>query len=301
MKSSIKILLIALAATMVVAFGIAGIILVVTGDFNVATENINESKTFEPSEISSIEVDLVSDDLNIIPTTKGDITVHFYGEVSTNVKRNLPELVAYKTGDKLYIEVTQTRNIFVGVNIRRTTLDIYIPKIVLEGLDIDLVSGDVILNEMEIAELKIDTTSGDIKVEELLSEKIRIDSTSGDVLVKDYTGDVEVSNTSGNVSLVSGSNNEDIFVTSTSGDIFIEQDAVSGISIGVVSGDVRIKLPEDAAFYLNASTTSGEIKQDFPMDISSSSRRHLEGKVNGGEERIVIDTTSGDITIDIDY
>jgi lia operon protein LiaG len=298
MKSSVKILLISLAVTMVVAFGIAGIILVVTGDFNVATENINESKTFEPSEISSIEVDLVSDDLNIIPTTKGDITVHFYGEVSTNVKRNLPELVAYKTGDKLYIEVSQSRNIFVGVNIRRTTMDVYIPQILLEELDIDLVSGDVIVDEMEITELKIDTTSGDIKVEEVLSEKIRIDSTSGDILVKDYTGDIEVSNTSGDVSLISGTENEDIFVKTVSGDIFIEQDAVSRISIGGISGDIRIKLPEDAAFHLDVTTTSGEIKQDFPMKISSSSRRHLEGTVNDGEDRIVIDTTSGDITID---
>ena len=68
MKRSIKILLIALAATMVMSFGISAIILVVSGNFNVATETINDSKTFEPSEISSIEVDLASDDLNIIPT-----------------------------------------------------------------------------------------------------------------------------------------------------------------------------------------------------------------------------------------
>ena len=104
MKRSLKILLISLAVTMVVSFGIAAIILVVSGNFNVATETINDSKTFEPSEISSIEVDLVSDDLNIIPTSEGDLTVHFYGEVSTNVRRNLPELVAYKTGDKLYVD-----------------------------------------------------------------------------------------------------------------------------------------------------------------------------------------------------
>jgi len=297
MKSSIKILLISLAVTMVVAFGIAGIILVVTGDFNVATEKINDSKNFEPSEISSIEIDLVSDDLNIIPTTKGDITVHFYGEVSTNVKRNLPQMVAYKTGDKLYVEITQSRNILVGINIRRTTVDIYVPQIVLEEIDIELVSGDVIVNDLEAAEVMIDSTSGDIKVEDVRSQKIRIDSTSGDVAVRDYTGDIDISNTSGDVSLVYGTENEDIFVTTVSGDVFIEQDAVSEMSIGVTSGDVRITLPQDAAFYLDAGTISGEIKQDFPIDIRSSSRRNLEGAVNDGTERIVIDTASGDITI----
>lgn len=298
MKSSIKILLIALGITMVISFGIAAIILVVTGNFNVATETVNDSKTFEPSEISSIEIDLVSDDLNIIPTTKGDITVHFYGEVSTNVRRNLPELVAYKTGDKLFVEVSRSIDIVIGINIRRTTVDIYIPQIILDEMDINVVSGDVIIEDLEAAELKIDTTSGDIKVEELKSDKIRIDSTSGDVIIKDYTGNVDVSNTSGDVSLVSGTENEDIFIKTVSGDVYIEQDVVSEIGIGVTSGDVRIILPEDAAFYLDASTTSGEIKQDFSMKISSSSRRHLEGSINDGKDRIVIDTISGDITID---
>ena len=233
MKHSIKILLISLAITMVVAFGIAGIILVLTGDFNVATESINESRTFEPSEISSMEVHLVSDDLNIIPTTKGDITVHLYGEVSTNVKRNLPELVAYKTGDKLYIEVSSIRDIFIGVNIRRTTVDIYIPEIMLEKMDIRVVSGDIKIEDLDAAELIISSTSGDIKVEKAVSDKIRVGSTSGDVVIEDYTGTVDVSNTSGDVSLILGRDNEDIYAKTVSGDVFIEQDTVSDMSIGV--------------------------------------------------------------------
>lgn len=298
MKHSTKILLISLAITMVVSFGIAAIILVMSGNFNVATETVNDSKTFEPSEISSIEVDLTSDDLNIIPTTKGDITVHFYGEVSTNVKRNLPELVAYKTGNKLYVEVSQNIDIVVGINIRRTTVDIYIPQIILEETNINVISGNVIIEGFKAAELKIDSTSGNIKVEELKSDEIRINSVSGDVVVEDYTGNVDASSTSGDISLISGSENEDIFVTAVSGDIFIEQNVVSGMSIGVTSGDVRITLPEDAAFYFDASTTSGEIKQDFPMSVKSSGRRNLEGIIGDGGERIVINTISGDITID---
>ena len=76
MKSSMKKLLIWLASITVVSLGIAAIILVITGNFVVATEKINESKTFKPEEISEIEVNLVSTDLNIIPTTKGEIEVH---------------------------------------------------------------------------------------------------------------------------------------------------------------------------------------------------------------------------------
>ncbi len=126
MKSKMKKLLIVLAVTMVISLGIAAIVMVMTGNFVVATEEINESKTFKPEEISEIEVNLVSTDLNIIPTTEGEITVHFYGEVSTNVNRSITEMVAYKTGDKLYVETLRSKDIIVfGINIERTTMDIY--------------------------------------------------------------------------------------------------------------------------------------------------------------------------------
>jgi len=297
MKRSIKILLISLAVTMVVSFGIAAIILVVSGNFNVATETINDSKTFEPSEISSIEVDLVSDDLNIIPTTKGDITIHFYGEVSTNVKRNIPELVAYKTGEKLYVEVSKSPDIFIGLNIRRTTVDIYIPQIMLEDMDINVVSGDIKIDGLQADEIVVDSTSGDMKLDKISSEKIRIESTSGDVVVREYIGDIDVSNTSGDVSLISGTENEDIFVKSVSGDILIEQDGISDIDIRVTSGDVRISLPRGSEFKLDASTLSGEIEYDFELKIESSSRRNLEGYIGDSAYRIIVNTTSGDITV----
>ncbi len=298
MKSSMKKLLIILAATMVVSLGIAAIVLVTTGNFSVATEKINESKTFKPEEISELEVSLVSTDLNIIPTTKGEIIVHFYGEVSTNVKRNIPELVAYKTGGKLFVETLRSKDIIVfGINIDRTTMDIYIPEILLEEVKIRIVSGDVIMEDIETAELNLETVSGDIKIEELTAEKIRTNSTSGDITVKDYTGNIDAGSISGDISLVDGRDNEDVDASTVSGDILIEQDAVSDMKLGTTSGDVKINLSEDSQFYLDISTVSGDIKQDFPIKVISSGRRDLEGTIGDAEERIMISTISGDVTI----
>jgi lia operon protein LiaG len=282
----------------VVSLGIAAIILVITGNFVVGTEKINESKTFKPEEISEIEISLVSTDLNIIPTTKGEIEVHFYGEVSTNVKRNIPELVAYKTGDKLFVETLQSKDIIVfGINIERTTMDIYIPEIILEEFKINVVSGDVIMEDIETALLNLKTVSGDIKIEELAAEKIRAGSTSGDIIVRDYTGDIDAGSTSGDISLLDGIDNEDVEASTVSGDIFIEQNAVSDMKLGSTSGDVRISLPEDSQFYLDISTVSGDIKHDFSIKVISSGRRDLEGTIGDGEDRIMISTVSGDVTI----
>jgi len=298
MKSSMKKLLIILAVTMVVSLGIAAIVMVTTGNFAVDTEEINESKTFKPEEISEIEVDLVSTDLNIIPTTKGEIIVHFYGEVSTNVNRNIPELVAYKTGDKLYVETLRGKDIIVfGINIERTTMDIYIPEVSLKEFKIKLVSGDVVLEGISAVELDLATVSGDIKVQDLEAEKIRTSATSGDIIVQDYTGNIDAGNTSGDISLIDGDDNEDMDAHTISGDISIEQDGVSDMNIGSTSGDVKIKLPEDSQFYLDISTVSGDIKCDFDMKISSSSRRSLEGAVGDSGDRIMISTVSGDVTV----
>jgi len=284
---------------MVVSLGIAAIVMVTTGNFAVDTEEINESKTFKPEEISEIEVDLVSTDLNIIPTTKGEIIVHFYGEVSTNVNRNIPELVAYKTGDKLYVETLLSKDIIVfGINIERTIMDIYIPEVSLKEFKIKLVSGDVVLESISAVELYLATVSGDIRIQDLEAEKIRISATSGDIIVQDYTGNIDAGNTSGDISLIGGDNNEDMYVSTVSGDISIEQDGVSDMNIGSTSGDVKIKLPEDSQFYLDVSTVSGDIKCDFDIKISSSSRRSLEGAVGDEEDRIMINTVSGDVTID---
>ncbi|MCK5567884.1 MAG: DUF4097 family beta strand repeat protein, partial [Actinomycetia bacterium] len=94
-----------------------------------------------------------------------------------------------------------------------------------------------------------------------------------------------------------GIDNKDVDASTVSGDIFIEQNAVSDMKLGSTSGDVRISLPEDSQFYLDISTVSGDIKHDFSIKVISSGRRDLEGTVGDGEDRIMISTVSGDVTI----
>ena len=151
--------------------------------------------------------------------------------------------------------------------------------------------------DIETAELNLETVSGDIKIEELVAEKIRAKTISGDIAVKDYTGNIDVGSTSGDISLVDGRDNEDVDASTVSGDILIEQDVVSDMKLKSTSGDVKINLSEDSQFYLDVSTVSGDIKHDFSIKIISSGRRDLEGTVGDAEERIMISTVSGDVTV----
>jgi len=299
MNPSLKKFIIWLSVAMVASFAIAAIIMVFTGNFTLKTEEINDSKSFNIEEINEIVIDLASADINIIPVKEGELIVHLYGKISTNIRKDVPELIAYKTGDKLYIETYNPNEIIIGINIRQIDLDVYVPEKDLASLNIEASSSDISIIGIKAADLKIKNISGDIRVEELVSEKIWIDSTSGDIALIDYIGNIDIETTSGRISLLDGELNEDIYIVSTSGDVLIEQEQASDMNIRSISGDLKIKLPESAKFYLDAKTTSGDINISFPISISSSGRNDLEGKVGDSDEIITVKTTSGDI--DIDY
>jgi lia operon protein LiaG len=298
MKFNMGRFVIWVTAIMAVSFICAGIILMVTGNFSIAVEQINDSKTFDTEDINKITMDITSTDINVMPSDDEDIRVHFYGEVSTNRNRDIPSLVAYESGDELRIEIIKPKTVFIGINIWRTKLDVYIPEDSLELLKIDVVSSDIDLSGLKVDEFECTGVSGDLKGESVFAENIKFNTTSGDVSLDGYTGDLNIHVTSGDLVIKDGSLNDDIELVTISGDIYIEQVDPSNMNISTTSGDVGINISEGAGFYLKANTVSGEIDNRFPIDITSSGRRNLEGKVGGGEKEIVVSTISGDIKVE---
>ena len=297
MKFNVKKFVMWLAIIMFASFATAAIILAVTGNLSIAIEQIDESKTFNAGEINEISIDIASTDINIIPTDEEEIRVHFYGEVSTNRKSEIPSLVAYKSGDELRIEIIQPKTVFVGISVWRTNLDVYIPEDSIKILKMETVSADTNVSGLEVDKFNFSTVSGDFKGELLFASDLRLNSTSGDISLKDYAGNIDISNVSGDVVLEGGSQNDNIEIVVTSGEVYIEQEDSSNMNIGTISGGVEINLSEDARFYLKAKTVSGDIENRFPIKITSSGRRDLEGIVGSDEREITISTTSGDIDL----
>jgi DUF4097 and DUF4098 domain-containing protein YvlB len=65
------------------------------------------------------------------------------------------------------------------------------------------------------------------------------------------------------------------------------------------SGSVKIKLPDDAAFELDAHTGSGGITVDHPLTIQGKvSKRRMRGDVRGGGDLLAVETGSGGIRIE---
>ena len=297
MKFNVKKFIIWIVVFMFASFATAGIILAVTGNLSIAVEQIDESKTFEAQEINKVYLDIVSTDINIISTNEEEIRVHFYGEVSTNKKMESPSLLAYQSGDELRIEIIQPKTILIGISIWRTKLDIYIPQDSIETLKMDTVSSDASISDLKLNEINFKTVSGDFKGESLFASELKLGLTSGDINLKDYTGNIDVNTISGDVVLENGSQNNNIGVVTVSGDIYVEQEDSSSMNIRTTSGDIGISFSEDVQFYLKAKTVSGDIENRFPIKITSSSRRDLEGIVGSDEKEINVSTISGDINI----
>ena len=258
---------------------------------------IDESKAFNAQDINKIHIDTASTDINIISTDEEEIGVHFYGEVSTNKKMELPSLIAYESGDELRIGINQPKIILVGISIWNINLDVYVPKDSIETLKIDTVSSNTSISDLKVNEFIFKTVSGDFHGESLFASDLKLGLTSGNVNLKNYTGNIDIKVISGDVVLEDGNQNDNIEIVTTSGNVYVEQEDSSNMNISTTSGDVEINFSEDAQFYLKAKTVSGDVGNRFPITITSTSERYLEGIVGSDEKKINISTTSGNVDI----
>jgi len=216
----------------------------------------------------------VSSDVSVFSTDEEDIKIHFYGRSALKSEKALPKLITNLEGSKLKIEIEYPRVLFYNANV---VLDVYIPQDYRENIIIDTVSADVDISDLDINNFQCKTVSGDLRIESLGSDNLTLNTTSGDVNIIDFSGNLKADSVSGdiNVGYRVFDNNVDIKTT---------------------SGKVKIDLPQNAEFYLKTNTVSGEVDTKFPITIISFNKMNqLEGTVGTGDNRIIVDTVSGNI------
>ena len=162
------------------------------------------------------------------------------------------------------------------------------------------------------------TGSGDVKVTNLTGE-VRLQTGSGDVRAHQIagsikggtgSGSIEVEETSsGDLDLHTGSGNitargiQGGFRGETgSGDVTAEGTQSGSWEIHTGSGNVHVRLPANAAFDADISTSSGSIDVNSPIEMTVQGRvddthRQIHGKVRGGGPLLKVRTGSGDIHI----
>jgi DUF4097 and DUF4098 domain-containing protein YvlB len=125
------------------------------------------------------------------------------------------------------------------------------------------------------------------------------------------SGDIEVQETgSGDIDLRTGSGNitargiQGAFrAEAGSGDITAEGTQTGAWEVRTGSGNVRVRLPANASFDANLSTSSGTLDVNAPITMTvqgrvQETRKSIVGKVRGGGPLLTLRTGSGDIHIE---
>ena len=121
---------------------------------------------------------------------------------------------------------------------------------------------------------------------------------SGDVDVKGVGGDVRISSVSGNVNAEGVKGRAEI--SSVSGDVKVTFNrASSRMKLNSVSGDIIAMLPTDASVEVSANTVSGDISNEFGLEVDHGKYvgHHLTGQIGNGEGKLELHSVSGEIKV----
>jgi hypothetical protein len=173
----------------------------------------------------------------------------------------------------------------------------------MEGLKSDLElesgSGDIQLRDFTGA-VNLHTGSGDVKGD--ISGGLRAETGSGDIRIEEKgSGDVDAHTGSGNIE-VRGINGS-LRAEAGSGDVTVEGLQKGNWDLHTGSGNVNLRLPDNAAFNLEARTSSGTVVVDHAVTMTvqgkvQEERKSIVGTVGGGGPLLTVHTGSGDIHID---
>jgi hypothetical protein len=128
---------------------------------------------------------------------------------------------------------------------------------------------------------------------------VRVENTNGRVRVTDLAGPVEASTTNGGVS--GHGLKGRVEASTTNGGVEMDVDAVhaEGIRLETTNGGVSLTLPSSAKADIEAEVTNGGIDTGS-LNIEragESTRRKLDGRLNGGGPRVRLETTNGGVHI----
>lgn len=160
-------------------------------------------------------------------------------------------------------------------------------------------SGSLVLHVPAGIDLEIESASGDLSVEGVTGS-VSAHADSGNVSLSGLGGQVDASTSSGDVELddVAGP----VVVDTASGDIDVSTASLAAAVLSADSGDVSVDVSSDIDS-IDIETVSGDVSVDVPdgrdyqVDVPRDSS--VSVPVDSSTTRvIVVDTTSGDVSID---
>ena len=158
-------------------------------------------------------------------------------------------------------------------------------------------SGEMTLKQIE-GNVYLQSASGDLTLHEIRGN-VLAKTMSGDVQIRDLQGRLGARSASGNVE-VENSNLAALSIGTVSGDLEIDAALQPGgeYEVQTVSGDLKLAIPANTQAVVDFETISGDVSCRLPHRVERRGRRNRTLEINGGgDTRLRVRTTSGDLTI----
>lgn len=282
------------------------------------------------NEIDTVEVSSLGAKIIMIPQERQDIYVEY------DNPKDAPEFCAVLSGKTLTLKESFSFKIFGNKPKEGYSITVYLPLKTFENIKINTSSGGVEVGEVSAENFTLNTASGNINVNAFLNN-VKLQSASGNItltnplaaqqdtgfLDKEETAvptaqSLNVCTVSGNAT-ISGYRTELFGVHSVSGRTVVN--GISGrgsvsvtsgsvelnyadwnndLSVSLISGNVKITLPENSGASLNINGVSGSVRTDLGQakGIFINLGKGTSGDF-GGENRHKLDAslTSGTVTV----
>jgi len=275
-------------------------------------------RSFRVNGSVDLEVLTRSGDITVRNGAAGTVSIHatihsgdslFGGDHKTGVQELQNNPPIRQNGNSIRIDYVNLHNISIDYEITapentaiRTHTGSGDQKV--EGfkgnVDLESGSGDMQLKHL-VGDLRFQTGAGNVRAHDV-SGPARVKSGSGDIEIEEVgAGDVEVRTGSGNIT-VNGLNGG-FRAESGSGDIHGNGSPKGMWSIRTGSGNVGLRVPSDASFDVDISSSSGTVTLGHPVTTTvqgrvPDSRKSVVGKVGSGGPVISVHTGSGDVRVD---
>lgn len=282
------------------------------------------------NEIDTVEVSSLGAKIIVIPQEREDIYVEY------DNPKNTPEFCAVLSGKTLTLKESFSFSIFGNKPAEGYTITVFLPLRTFENIRIKTASGGVEVGEVSAENFTLNTASGNININSFFNN-VKLQSASGNITLTNplannrdvvsldkegapvYTAQsLSVCTVSGNAA-VSGYRTELFTVHSVSGKTAI--DGISGrgqvsvtsgsvdisyaewnndLSVSLISGNVKVTLPENSGVALTVNGVSGSVRTD--MGQAKGSFMNLGKGTSGdfgGENKHKLDAslTSGMVTV----
>lgn len=179
----------------------------------------------------------------------------------------------------------------------RGFVEVYLPRAFFGALNVKTVSGKLsAAGKLVLSDLAMSSTSGKIVLGDVTAGAAVLSTISGAIEVASLQAIANIRSTSGAIHIGSAAGAGEY--KTVSGSIEVPYAAVTGdISLGSTSGRLRLMVPGDLAFKLDASSVSGSIDSPFEGALTGS-KRHVSGTVGRGSQvSLHLRTVSGRIEV----